>query len=188
MPNFGKTKKEVMFLRPRDKRGEKLIVTKETDRSILCEQSDPIHRFIKVGSSFIYKDGGKTSIRFFGIEGSAYTAMLKPEDPVSIPVVQFLQTLWGAKIYNALPQKMKDAVEKDKLGITIEPTKINADDLGLDKLTSDDVNDEGDATILQRLAKFGQSDNPKAKLLNNLIWVGLGIGIAAILANCGWFG
>lgn len=186
----GKTKarKEVMFLRPRDKRGEKLDITRETDRSILCEKSDPVHRFIKIGSAFVFRDGGKTVTRFIGIEGSAYTAELnKDEQNVKLSVDEHLKSLWGEKIYSALPQKLKDAAERDKIGITIEPVRINAEEKGLESLSSDEVNDEGDATVLNRLAKYGATTSVKEKLLQNLIWFFLGIGFAAILARMGLF-
>lgn len=178
-----KVHKEVMFLRPRDKRGERLDITKETDRSVLCEKSDPVHRFIKVGPAYVFKDGGKSSVRFIGLEGSAYTAQLKDEKMVQVSTVDFLKSLWGNKIYGALPQRMRDAIEHDKIGITVEPTKVNADELGLEKLSSDDVNDEGDAVVLNRLAKQGQTENLKQKLLANLVWLGLGAGLYAIATN-----
>jgi len=50
-------------------------------------------------------------------------------------------------------------------------------------MSPDDVNDEGDATILNRLAKFGQGENAKTKMMNNLIWLGLGLGLASILSH-----
>jgi hypothetical protein len=185
--NRTKTHKRVDFLRPRDKRGESLEITRETDHSVICEQSNPIHRFIKIGPAFNFKDGGRHIIKFFGIEASAYTASLRGTETFQIPVQEFLQHLWGNKIYNALPTVMKEAVEKDKIGVTIEPVKVDSAALGLEQVSSDEVNDEADATILERLARFGSSENPRAKLLNNLIWLGLGIGIAAILARFGWF-
>ena len=181
--NKSKVTKEVMFMRPRDKRGEKMAITRETDRSVLCEQTNPVHRFIKIGPAWTFKDGGHTSYRFLGIEGSAYTAMLKEASTIKLTVREYLLTLWGNKIYDALPTKMRDAVEKDEIGITIEPEKINPDDYGLEAMSPDDVNDEGDATILNRLAKFGQGENARAKMMNNLIWLGLGLGIAAILSH-----
>lgn len=186
--NKAKVGKEIMFLRPRDKRGERLDVTRETDRSVVCEKSDPVHRFIKIGSSFFFKEGGRSFIRFFGIEGSAYTAMLdENEEEVKISLIDGLRLLWGEKIYNALPDKMKEAVEKDKWGITVEPIKFDAEKHGLEKLSSDDVNDEGDAIVLNRLSKTGTTENLKQKLLGNLIWLGLGFGLAATLANFGLF-
>lgn len=178
----GKSRKEVMFLRPRDKRGERLDVTRETDRSVLCEKSDPVHRFIKVGSSFVFKDAGKTVIRFFGIEGSAYTALLKTDvEPVKKSIEDYLIGIWGKADFEKLPPRMREAAKDDKIGVIIEPIKVNAEELGLDILSSDDVNDESDATVLARLSKMGTVENFKSKLLGNIVWMILGMGIYAII-------
>lgn len=185
----GKTKlhKEVLFLRPRDKRGEDLDITRETDYSVLCEKADPPHRFIKISPSYVFKSKGKNSVRFFGIEGNAYTAKLGEKDSFNMTTVDFLKSIWTDKVYNALPQKLRDIVEKDKIGITIEPIKIDPEEHGLEHLSSDEVNDEGDSVVLNRLAKLGITENLKQKMFSNLIWLFLGIGIAAILANMGLF-
>lgn len=183
LSNKAKLHKEVIFLRPRDKRGEKLEITHETDRAILCENSNPVHRFIKIGSSFVFKDGGRTSVRFFGIEGSAYSATIKNEAEVKLSTKDFLTNLWTEKVYKALPSKLREAVESDSIGITIEPATIDPEEHGLKHLTSDDVNDEGDATILNRLSKMGEDLNTKQKLLANLVWLGLGAGMYAIIQN-----
>lgn len=175
--------KQVLFLRPRDKRGERLDITRETDRSVLCEKSTPVHRFIKIGSGWNIKDKGRTSTVFLGLEGSAYTAMIKEEKELKLSTEEFLRTLWGNKIYENMPDKMRDAVEKDQYGVTIEPLKIDTEALGLEKLSSDDVNDESDAVVLSRLSNRGQAENLKTKLLQNLVWFGLGLGAYAILQN-----
>lgn len=180
-----KHRKEVLFLRPRDKRGETLKVTRETDRSLWCELSDPVHRFIKVGPAFDFIDGKRVVTRFFGIEGSAYTASLGNPVGVKMSVDDFLKNVWGEEVYNKLPQKLRDVVEKGKFGITIEPKEIISEDLP--RLTSDDVNDEGDAVILNRLAKMIPTGSLKENIINHLIWFFLGLGFAAILARIGWF-
>lgn len=178
-----KNVKEILFFRPRDKRGERLVITKETDRSVFCERSTPVHHFIKIGPAFTFKDGGKTVTRFLGIEGTAYTAVMKGKDKFEQSIETTLRLLWGNKIYEKLPQKMREAVEKDKIGITIEPEKIDAEALNLEPLSSDEVNDEGDATILDRLAKFGAAENMKQKLMGNLIWLALGFALCIIITK-----
>lgn len=182
-----KTRKLVLFFRPRDKRGEVLEITGETDRSVLCEKSDPIHRFIKVGPAFTFKERGRVTTQFLGLEGTAYTAQLKNVEPFKLSTSDYLKSLWGEHNFNALPSKMRNAVEKDIVGVTVEPTPIDHRNLGLPSLSSDDVNDEGDSFILTRLARLGSTESVKTKLLGNLVWFGLGVGFAAILANIGWF-
>lgn len=184
LSNKTKHLKEVLFFRPRDKRGEVLDITRETDRSVACERSNPVHRFIKIGAGFTFKDRGKTVTRFLGIEGSAYTAPLNlTKDVIKVSVEDFLRGIWGNKVYDYMPKKMRDAVEKDKIGITIEPVKINPADYGLEALSSDEVNDESDAVVLDRLSKFGSSENIKTKMLQNLIWVALGFALAIIISK-----
>ena len=187
MTNQTKSRNEVLFLRPRDKRGERLEVTRETDRSVLCEKSDPVHRFIKVGSSWSFKEGSKTITRFFGIEGSAYTPVIKDEGETHLTVQEFLRSIWTDKVYEALPKRLRKSVETDTLGIIVDPVEINAEEYGLTNLSSDDVNDESDAVVLSRLANQGIRENLKQKLLGNLVWLMLGIGIAGVLSNFGWF-
>lgn len=181
----GKTKlhKEVVFLRPRDKRGEDLEITRETDRSALCEKADPPHRFIKVGPSYTFRSKNRNSVRFFGIEGNAYTANIGEEKDVRITTENFLRSIWTDKLYEKLPQKLRNAVEKDKLGITIEPVEIDPKEHKLEHLSSDDVNDEGDSVVLNRLAKQGVTENLKQKMFSNLVWLFLGIGLYAIATN-----
>lgn len=182
-----KPRKVVQFFRPRDKRGEVLEITGETDRSVLCEKSDPVHRFIKVGPAYTFKERGRVTTQFLGIEGTAYTSLLKNEKPITLSVPDYLKSLWNERNFNALPSKMRNAVEKDTVGVTIEPVKIDHEELKLEALSSDDVNDEGDSFILARLARLGSTESVKTKLLGNLVWFGLGVGFAAILANIGWF-
>lgn len=185
----GKVKKSVTFLRPRDKRGEKLEITKETDRSLWCEKSDPPHRFVKVGSSFIVKNRSRSNIEFYGIEGSAYTAEVEVKEgkePIKMTVPEYLKELFGEKIYEALPDKLITLIEKAKWGITIEPVRVDVDEKDLPNLSSDDVNDEGDAVVLNRLAKYGSTENLKQKFLGNLVWAFVGFGIAMFLVNLGW--
>jgi len=138
----GKPRKEVMFLRPRDKRGERMLVTRETDISLVCDRTVPVHRFIKAGPGYTFDEGGKPVTRFFGVEGTAYTTVFAGDEELKVPVPDFLKAAWGKKVYNALPKKLKDRIEKDRFGVTIEPTKIEEEKYGLPTLTADDINDE----------------------------------------------
>lgn len=181
----GKTKlhKEVLFLRPRDKRGEDMDITKETDRSVLCEKTDPPHRFIKVSNAYVFKGKGRNAIRFFGVEGTAYTAGIGEQQKVNMSLPECLKALWTDKVYDALPQRLRSAIEKDKIGVTVEPEEIDPKLYGLGSLSSDKVNDEDEQIVLNRLAKHGVQENIKQKMLSNLIWLLLGIGMYALASN-----
>jgi len=174
--------KEVMFLRPRDRRGERLLVTRETDRSIWCERATPIHRFIKFGPAYEFHEGGRLVTRFLGIEGSAYTADLSTPNPEPLKMT-LSEILEEFPWYKKLPQKFKEQVEKTKYGIVVDVKKIDVK--GLPELTSDDVNDEADAVILQRIAQGTKVSTVKREFYQLMVGIGLGIGIALILIRWG---
>ena len=77
---FKRTKpgREVMYLRERDRRGQRLSITEETATTIFCRARKGIDkRFFKWGGSYVFNEGGKQVTRFFGKEGTAYTYKLK---------------------------------------------------------------------------------------------------------------
>ena len=117
--------KKVELLRPRDRRGQTLTVNRETDLGVECKKSgDFIYRFIKAGPSWVFNQGGRQITKFFGIEGTAYTGIPKGDDITLSSISELLRFIWGDKFYDAIPSKQKDAVEKDKWGITINVEKI----------------------------------------------------------------
>ena len=181
----GKPRKEVLFLRPRDKRGEIMMVTKETDTALICGRTNPVHRFIKVGPGYEFSGGGKLTTKFFGIEGTAYTAIHVGDEETKVSVPEFLEVAWGKKVYKMLPKKLRNIVEKDNFGIIIETVNIKEEESGLPTLTADDVNDEGDSIVLSRLAQ-AQKQDTKQQMYQLLIGVLLGLGLMAIMQNLGW--
>jgi len=176
--------KQVLFLRPRDRRGETLLVTRETDRSVWCERANPIHRFIKFGPAYEFHENGRLVTRFLGIEGSAYTADLSTPNPKPLKKT-LAEILEDFPWYQKLPQKFKDQVEKTKYGIVVDADKIEERKYGLPKLTSDDVNDEADAVILQRIAQGTKVSTAKREFYQLMVGIGLGIGIALMLIRWG---
>jgi len=66
--------REVMYLRERDRRGQRLRITEETATTIYCRRkTGNDKRFFKWGGSYIFHEGGRMVTRFFGKEGTAYT-------------------------------------------------------------------------------------------------------------------
>ncbi len=182
----GRPIKEVLFLRPRDRRGEAMTVTKETDRSLVCGKTDPIHRFIKVGPGYVFAEAGKAITRFWGIEGTAYTADLNTgKNEGSIP--EFLKSVWSKKFYDKLPEERKKAIETDKIGVIVDPIPIKEEEYGFPTLTSDDINDEGDAVVLDRISRGIDKGNTKREFYQLLTGVIMGMGIMAMLTQLGWF-
>lgn len=182
-----KPRKEVLLLRPRDRRGETLPVTKETDRSLTCGKSNPIHRFIKLGPGYSFHDSGKLVTRFWGIEGTAYTADLAT-GKLQGPLSDYLREIaWDPDFYDRLPDDRKKAIETAKSGIIVEPVSIDEESYGLPTLTGDDVNDEGDSVLLQRIAQGTKQSTAKREFYQLLTGVLIGFGLAAILLRLGVF-
>jgi len=180
-----KPRKEVLFLRPRDRRGETLLVTRETDRSIFCERATPIHRFIKLGPAYEFHEGGRLVTRFLGVEGTAYTAdisnPLNPK-PLNLSLAEVLQDFsW----YKKLPEKFKNQVEKQKIGLVVNVEQPKADEHGLPNLTSDDVNAESDSIVLERLAQGTRISTVKREFYQLMVGIGLGMGIVLLLLRLG---
>jgi len=176
-------RKEVLFLRPRDRRGERLIITKETDRSIVCGRSNPVKRFIKIGPGYAFNEGGKMVTRFWGIEGLAYTAGLEGDDPVKMSIPEYLRVVWGKRFYESVPPKQRAAIERDHIGVIIEPVPIKPP--GFRHLTSEDIDDEADAVILSRIAK-ATTISTKREFYQLMVGVIIGIGLAALMLRLGW--
>lgn len=180
-----KPTKEVLFCRPRDRRGERLFITRETDRSLICGKSNPIHRFIKVSQGYTFTEGGRTIIRFFGIEGTAYTGGLSNPSPQKLPLRDYLRALWGDKFYEKIPEKQREAVENDVVGVTVEPVQINEEEYNLPTLTSDDINDESDAVILERLARES-SGSVRREIYQLIVGILIGAGMVFFALRMGW--
>jgi len=74
--------REVMYLRERDRRGQRFIITEETAKSITCGSKRGLtKRFWKWGGSYVFNEHGKMITRFFGKEGTAYTYRFESAKP-----------------------------------------------------------------------------------------------------------
>lgn len=152
--NHYKPEKYVELLRPRDGRGKRLPVIQETDLGLVTSRSKGvIHRFFKVGRGWVFNMGGKMTTKYFGIEGTAYTAIPKGDEDIRVSVSDFLKHVWGDTIYAHLPPHLKRPIETDVVGITIDIGKISTGgDTGLMPLTADNIIDEEDAFMLKKVA------------------------------------
>lgn len=177
--------KRVDLLRPRDRRGKTLSVSRETDLGIECRRSKGfIYRFIKAGPAWVFNQGGKMVTKFFGVEGTAYTGVVQGDDVVRTPVSEYLKFLWGDKFYDAIPNQQKQAVETDVVGITVEIGKVVEEDYDLTTLTAADLDDEGDSVVLGKIAK-GQAVSKKGQTFNFIIAFLLGTALTYFLMTSG---
>lgn len=171
---FIKPTKKILLLRPRDRRGKSLTVTQETDLGLVCKPTKGVtHRFIKVGPSWVFHEAGRMITRFLGLEGTAYTAIVKGDELVNVSIKEFLIFLWDKKFYDAIPEVQRDKVETDVIGVTIRVQKIDEEEEGLSALTADDINDENDNIVLSKIAEPQKVDLSQ-NILRNAMWLLLG--------------
>ena len=167
--------KEVLHLRFRDMRGAQLRIDVETDLGVVCKKVKGVtNRYIKRGSSFVFNIGGRMVTRFIGVEGTAYTAYaVSGDDITDVSIPQYLQFVWSPEWYATIPQKQRSMIETDVIGMTITPKKVNTKDEELPALTTNEINDEDDARMLQ---KFVEGSMPKtaADMYKTIITLALG--------------
>lgn len=179
--------KRVELLRPRDSRGKVLTVIQETDIGLTCKGvKGVVHRFIKAGRGWTFNVNGKMITKFFGIEGSAYTGLIRGDDIVRVSVPEFLKHTWGPKFYDAIPTQQKQAIETDVEGITIEALRIDEEEAQLPRLRSADVFDEDESIMIRRFAKGVQEKGP-VSFVNYVISTGVGALLMYMAIGQGWF-
>jgi len=183
---FLKPTKKVLHLRPRDHRGKTLTVSQETDLALTCKPKKGVsHWFIKYGPSYVFNEGGRMVTRFFGIEGTAYTAIAVYDELIKVSVKEFLEACWGNKFFKLLPEKQRKIIEEDRVGITIELQKIDAEDVGLPTLTSSDINDEGEQIILSKISS-PKKTNTSQTIMASLTTFLLGAALAYFVVKQGY--
>ncbi|GAH35236.1 unnamed protein product, partial [marine sediment metagenome] len=174
---FIRPAKKVLLLRPRDRRGKSLTVTQETDLGLVCKPVKKVtHRFIKVGPSWVFHEAGRMVTRFLGLEGTAYTGVVKGDEIVNISLREFLIFLWEEDFYSQIPKLQRDKVETDVIGVTIKVQAIDEAEAGIPTLTADDINDENDNIVLGKIAE-PQKASTSQNIMNNLIWLALGAAV-----------
>ncbi len=144
--------KQILLLRPRDKRGVQVPVVKETDATLECKEIGGVARtFIKAGCAWTFTIGRQVVTRFLGIEGTGYTAIIRNKIKETVSLEEALRSIWGSKFYDAVPVRQRNIVEKHKWGLTVEVEPIPVDDL-MRQIPSDVIDEASENIILERFA------------------------------------
>jgi len=178
-------KKQVLLLRPRDKRGIEVPIERESDTIIECKDIDGVaRRFVKAGGAWTFTIGRRIVTRFLALEGTAYTAILKNKNKVEVPIYEALQGLWGKKFYNEIPKNKRTALEKSRWGLTVEVEPIPLDEK-MKAISPDIVDMSLEANVLERFA--GKLKVPKSQNIYNFIMGAVaGALIVFLAATQGW--
>jgi hypothetical protein len=175
-------RKSIDVLRPRDKRAFTMPITAETEIAIQCPKKEGTHwRFYKSGPGWTFPNG---AVKFHGIEGTAYTAVVKNDKPVTMKLQEALRVLWGDDAYDKTPPKLKEIVEKHQMGVTIYPEKIPEEDKAT-SLSAANIDDENDEKVLTHVAKKMQSKG-KMDWMTFLQGAAIGLAVCYILTNMHW--
>ena len=141
---------EVYLLRRRDRRGERLRAAIETDLAVTCKKVKGVtHRFIKTGPGYTFAVGNRVVTRFFGVEGTAYTGVVKGSELKKIPVNEYVGTVLGSDFYDKMPDEAKRRLEDDIIGVTVEIEKIDPQEHDLISLSSDQIHNEERSEVLK---------------------------------------
>lgn len=173
----GSSKKTIDVLQPRDKRAFTLPVI-EGEIGLQGPKRDGVQwRFYKAGAGYNYPNG---AIKFWALEGSAYTAVLKGDQKVELKLPAALEIIWGKEAYAKMPPALKEPLETHQFGVTIYPEKIPDDDKA-GALRAANVEDETDQKALGYFAKI-MDKAKKFDLMTILPWVGVGVLVGLVLA------
>jgi len=166
-----KPKKKVELLRPRDNRIKILEVDQETDLGLRCKKSDGIvHTFIKAGRGWTV-EGRNRITKFFGAEGTVYTAIFRDGDAEEVTLREILKLIWGEDFFASVPKIQKDLLDTAKVGVTVTPIKISPTEYGLEELTSADIDNQSDNIMLDKIAT---GDSGRPTVYNNLLYIAIG--------------
>jgi len=175
------TKKVVLLLRPRDKRGIVIPVVKETDRILECKKvSGVTHRYLKNGPGWTFPD--KTI--FIAEEGIAYTATLVKGNPINVSLLTALKSLFGEDEYKKIPPKLKDIIEHHQWGVVVN-IQGKPEDAKLPSLSPEAVNDTRYEALLNFLVKTLKA---KAKFDWTMLLLGIfaGFAVTYLAVNMHW--
>lgn len=172
----GKSRKiSITVLQPRDKRAFDVPIIDETDTSLICKtQGKKERRYYKSGPGWSYKNG---LTKFFGIEGSAYTMIVKDDSEVKVSLSTALRDLWGQETYDKMPKDLRDQVENHVFGVTITPEEIPKED----KTRSVSAENADKENIKTSMEYLGHEMDKKRKTEWIPIIMGVGVGAFAVL-------
>jgi hypothetical protein len=171
-------KKKIIILQTRDKRAYELPIKRERELTLEAKKDGKERRYYKAGPGFTLPNG--TTI-FFGLEGSAYTAIVKDDKSQSMGLPAAMRSLWGDQAYDKMPQALKEPLEKHRFGVTIYPEKIANEDKMVE-LTAESVDDENDKKALDHLGN-ALKNNKKMDWMTFLQGAAIGLAVCYILAN-----
>ena len=182
-------RKEIMKLSLIDSTFKDEKVIRETDAVCFCEKHDGFTPIMFKSDTGPGWKGDKVT-RWLTVEGLPMVHNVDPEDPKTVVLVelpQYLETVWGEKGYNGLPQPLRDKImENPQISVSIAP--IVPDDYTqkiLDKVKAKSLLYDQD---LENTANLGKSEPPQKwteTLMSHIPWIAAGVGLCYVLQGLG---
>lgn len=182
-----KPRTEVLYFRERDRRGQTFIVKDETAQTLntttkgLLSPSGKKLSFIKVGGSFVFREGSKMVTRFLAKEGSAYTTKSAGSQTEKIPLSTTLKGLWGEAFYKQIPEEQRRKAEDGTVFVTVDLVEGRRPE-GFAPFGEEDLDDEKDRRAAQALGEGLKTGTSRGReLINAWLWFAFGLMVILLL-------
>ena len=171
-------KGKIIVLQTRDKRAYELPIKKERELTLETVKDGIPRRYYKAGPGYTLPNG---STLFFGLEGTAYTALPRDDKAQSMGLPAALKSLWGNEAYDKMPKALKEPLEKHGFGVTIYPEKI-ADEDKYPHINVENISDEKKEKLVGYVAK-AIKDEGKMDWKTMLLGAALGLVVGIMLVS-----
>ena len=178
-------KNQVSYIRERDGRGQDIDIGDEGAFTFKTS-SNPLLRFIKFGRAYDFIKRGRVFRRYFGKEGTAYTARLQgfkgsKKNPGKLKRVfssfgLLLMELWGREFYSVIPEPQRKLVEDKKIFVTVD-LEAGHTPSNMPEITEETVLAEADKDMAQVFAQAAKKGITSKDWFERLAWIGAGSGL-----------
>jgi len=181
---------QVIKFTPGDHRFIDLSIDEESSVSIQCKKIKgmPIQRFFKLHPGFTGIVGRilkKPITRWLGIEGTAYTWMIKAGRYEKLGALSdAVRTVWGEEFFSTIPDRQKKMMEESRIQVTVGLDEAPLTPEGMRSISEEDIKQEED----RRASKtFWEEHKGQMQgfLINAILAGGTGFGIALLLQAIG---
>jgi hypothetical protein len=96
-----------------------------------------------------------------------------------------LETVWGKKFYEELPEKLQQKIEENKILVTVE-LEQGLTPRGYSPVSEDEIEEEADREAAKIFGE-GLGATVKQQLYTGMLWMALGVALTFIAYNIGIF-
>ena len=179
-------KNRVLKVSPESGRGIELKVKSEDATTLYCNAVGkiPPQRFIKRLAAYTIVKKGFMKLQnyalWIGRYGTAYVQHFGKKK-VKVSLRDAVYTIFGKKLYDQIPEKQLEQIEKGELGVVIEFPDDPLTPEGLPSISEDDINRDADQQAMKSLWSAYETEK-RSSVIQTVAWMGTGIAIGIILS------